>query len=90
MEQLLLESKGQGIPLPKDLKARLEGELGCDFSKVRIHTGANAVAMTQMLKAYAFTNGYDIYFNEGQYQPETEAGIKLLAHELSHVVQQKG
>ena len=90
LEQLLAESKGQGFPLPKELRANMEAEMNCDFSKVRIHTGEYATTMTQMLNAYAFTNGYDIYFNEGQYQPETDRGVELLAHELTHVIQQKG
>jgi hypothetical protein len=61
-----------------------------DFSDVRIHTDANAIQMNHELKARAFTVGNDIYFNRGQYQPSSERGLQLLAHELVHVRQQRG
>jgi hypothetical protein len=61
---------------------------GADFSKVNIHTGSDAVEMTTQLGAHAFTHGSDIYFNQGQYAPESTSGKHLLAHELTHTVQQ--
>ena len=76
------------MPLPEDIRAAMEAQFECDFTKVRIHTGEDAVRMTQILKAHAFTQGYDIYFNAGRYQPYTTIGQELLAHELTHVVQQ--
>ncbi len=88
VEELLARSKGQGIPLPEDVRAAMESQFKSDFSEVRIHTGEDAVTMTQLLKAHAFTQGCDIYFNEGKYQPFTAGGQELLAHELTHVVQQ--
>jgi hypothetical protein len=59
-----------------------------DFSDVTIHTGTDAVQMTRELKAQAFAQGKDIYFSEGKYSPETSSDKELLAHELTHVVQQ--
>ena len=67
----------------------MEGAFGTDFSNVNIHTNADAVQMNQELRAHAFAHGNDLYFNKGKYQPETSAGQHLLAHELTHVVQQR-
>ena len=78
------------MALPDDIRTEMEGKFNADFSKVRVHTGDKAVVMTNMLKAQAFTHGFDIYFNAGKYQPNTSLGKHLLAHELTHVVQQKG
>ena len=66
----------------------MEAGFGTDLSDVRIHTDSNAVNMTQQLGAQAFTNQNNIYFNEGRYNPATRAGQHLLAHELTHTVQQ--
>jgi hypothetical protein len=68
----------------------LSNALGADFSGVKVHTGQNAVEMNRSLNARAFTHGNDIYFNKGEYNPESSEGKRLLAHELTHVVQQKG
>lgn len=68
----------------------MEKQFEVDFSMVRIHADDIATQMTQMIEAHAFTHGYDIYFNEGRFEPHTKAGKELLAHELTHVVQQKG
>lgn len=66
----------------------METGFSADFSGVRIHQGADAVAMNRDLKAQAFTHGKDIFFNSGKYEPESTRGKMLLAHELTHVVQQ--
>ncbi|MCO6477075.1 MAG: DUF4157 domain-containing protein [Phaeodactylibacter sp.] len=84
------ESKGGGAPLPEATQGRMGRAFGADFSHVKVHTGSRAAAMSQGIQAKAFTHGSDIYFNEGQYQPETSSGSHLLAHELTHVVQQGG
>jgi hypothetical protein len=68
----------------------MEPRFGNDFSSVRIHTGSNAVQMNKELHAQAFTHGSDLYFNEGKYNPGSNSGKQLLAHELTHVVQQTG
>ncbi|MDO4726377.1 MAG: T6SS effector amidase Tae4 family protein [Porphyromonadaceae bacterium] len=83
-------SRGGGQPLPTDLRARMESGFGTDFSGVRLHTGSAAETMSSDLNAKAFTYGNDIYFNRGQYSPDTTAGQHLIAHELTHVVQQSG
>src|SRR5690606_17884854 len=86
-----LKSKaGKGKSLPKNMRAELGDSFGADFSRVNVHTDNDAVAMNQELGAQAFTYGQDIYFNQGKYDPSTKEGKRLLAHELTHVVQQKG
>lgn len=81
-------SRGGGNPMDKETRSFMESRFETDFSGVRIHTGTNAVQMSRQLNAHAFTTGNDIYFNEGKYAPNTSAGKHLLAHELTHTVQQ--
>lgn len=83
-------SRGSGQPMPNALLTQMESGFGQNFSAVRLHTGSNAVQMNRDLGAKAFTYGNDIYFNSGQYQPHSHQGLHLLAHELTHVVQQNG
>ena len=90
LESMIQETKGMGMALPNDILIEMEKEFKTDFSMVRIHIGDKAVKMTNMIQALAFTHGYDIYFNVGKYQPYSSTGKMLLAHELTHVVQQKG
>lgn len=82
-------TRGSGSSLDHQTKSFMESRFGNDFSSVNIHTGSDAVQMNRELNAQAFTTGTDIYFNEGKYQPHTDSGKHLLAHELTHVVQQK-
>jgi len=84
-----LSQQAGGSKLPKDVNAEMSGAMGYDFSDVNIHTGSDAVQMNQDLNAQAFTHGNDVYFNEGKYNPDSKEGKHLLAHELTHVVQQK-
>lgn len=81
-------ARGRGAPLPPALKASLEGRFGADFSGVRIHTDSVAVQVTKALRAHAVTRGPDIFFNAGRFAPETATGAHLLAHELTHTLQQ--
>ena len=81
---------GGGQPLAPGTKTAMEHSLGHDLSQVRLHTGSQAGAAAREVNANAFTRGQDIYFAEGRYQPGTADGAKLLAHELTHTVQQKG
>ena len=69
-------------------KSFMENRFGNDFSNVKIHTGDDAVQLSNALNAQAFTVGNDIYFNSNKYEPHTSAGKRLLAHELTHVMQQ--
>jgi LysM repeat protein len=67
----------------------MESRIGKDFHHVRVHTDIGAVDTSRQLRARAFTVGQNIYFNEGQYRPDSFEGRKLLAHELAHVMQQQ-
>ncbi len=81
---------GGGQPLPTGVSAYMGKSIGADFSDVRVHTDSRAALMSGRINAQAFTHGKDIYFNRGMYNPSAKAGIHLLAHELTHVVQQRG
>jgi hypothetical protein len=74
--------------LPESARAFFEPRFGHDFGQVRIHTGAKAAESAHSLGAYAYTLGHDIVFDQGRFAPGTGEGRKLLAHELTHVVQQ--
>lgn len=90
MESRLLQQQGGGQPMPSGLRSKMESSFGRDLSQVRLHTDSNAVSMSNSIHAMAFTHGNDIYFNRGQFSPETSAGQHLVAHELTHVVQGTG
>ena len=77
-----------GRPLEGNVGAQLGQAFGSDFGGVMVHTDARADALTRSLRASAFTVGRDIFFSRGAYAPATRTGRKLLAHELTHVVQQ--
>ncbi|HEX6911789.1 MAG TPA: DUF4157 domain-containing protein [Longimicrobium sp.] len=79
-----------GRPLDAGTRAFFEPRFGTDFGGVRAHTGPEAQALSQRFGARAFAYGRDIYFNRGEYDPESPGGRRLLAHELAHVVQQAG
>jgi hypothetical protein len=83
-------SSGSGKALEGQTKSFMENRFGQDFSDVRIHTNQDAAQSAQSINANAYTAGKDIVFDTGQYQPNTDAGKNLLAHELVHVVQQTG
>ncbi|MGQ9677141.1 MAG: eCIS core domain-containing protein [Chloroflexota bacterium] len=80
--------RGAGGVLPDSLRRRAEHALGADFSGVRIHTDDRSDTLCQALQAQAFTTGSDIFFGKSEFRPDTESGSRLLAHELTHVVQQ--
>ena len=88
IEQSLNTSKDQGSPLPDDTREFMGSRFGADFSGVRVHTDSNSVQLNQQLNSQAFTKGNDIYFNEGKYDPGSSRGKHLLAHELTHTIQQ--
>ncbi len=90
IEGQLASSKGGGEKLPAETQGFMESRFGTDFSNVRVHNDGKATEMNQNLQAQAFTHGQDIYFNQGKYNPGTSGGKELLAHELTHVVQQTG
>jgi Domain of unknown function (DUF4157) len=80
--------KGGGQPLSESTRNFFEPRFGVDFSKVRVHTGAQANIAAKSVNAKALTTGKDVVFGSGEYYPETVAGKGLLAHELTHVLQQ--
>jgi hypothetical protein len=77
-----------GRSLPASTRATFESRLGHDFGDVRVHTGSRADEAARAIDAQAFTLGTDVFFARGNYRPNTPGGRKLLAHELTHVVQQ--
>jgi len=86
--QQILQRKGSGQPLDTAVRVFMETRFGQDFSSVRLHTDAHAARTAQQLSAVAYTVGRDIFFGESQYQPHSQEGRRLLAHELTHVLQQ--
>ncbi|MCG8333545.1 MAG: DUF4157 domain-containing protein [Proteobacteria bacterium] len=79
---------GKGQPLPEKTRTEFEGKFGHSFENVRVHTGSESAGMAQSINAKAFTTGNNIVFGEDQYNTESNEGKKLLAHELTHTVQQ--
>lgn len=79
-----------GRPLDAHTRSLMEPRFGHDFSRVRVHTGGRAAESARAVNALAYTVGQQVVFGAGHYAPETVAGQKLLAHELAHVVQQRG
>ncbi len=86
--KLLQAEQGQGAALLADPGRQLARIFGADFRAVRIHTDGEAVRLAQSLHAQAFTRGNHIYFNTGRYDPSSTQGRRLLAHELTHTLQQ--
>lgn len=82
------KEQGGGRPLPTKTQAEMSSKMGADFSKVNIHTDYTAAQLSKEIGANAFTVGNDIYFNNGQYNQDSRHGKHLLAHELTHVIQQ--
>jgi hypothetical protein len=81
--------RGGGATLDDGAKKGMEQAMGQDFSDVRVHNDSDADSLSRSVQAKAFTTGQDIFFRSGEYQPGSTEGNKLLAHELTHVVQQK-
>ena len=88
LESTLNSSKGKGSEIDPSTRQEMESSMGASFKNVRIHTGSEATKMNKQLGAQAFTHGSDIYFNTGQYNTQSKEGKHLLAHELTHTVQQ--
>jgi flagellar motor protein MotB len=85
----ILSKKGSGRPLEPEVKEFMESRFGRDFSDTRIHTDSFATGTAQDLGAEAFTIGRDVFFGAGWYNPSSAKGKRLIAHELTHVVQQR-
>ena len=90
VERQISAGRSSGDPLPVRLRSELEPKFGTNFGNVRVHTGAQSDQLNRKLGAQAFTYSNHIYMADGKYSPGTGAGKHLLAHELTHVVQQTG
>lgn len=90
LAQRIRAASTSGRPIDTSARERLETSLEADLSAVKIHTDDEADQLSQALDARAFATGQDIFFREGQYQPETTKGLWLLAHEATHTIQQTG
>lgn len=90
VEDAIQRAKGGGRPLAEGLRTKMESGFGADFGAVRVHDDTRADKLNQSLNARAFTTGKDIFFKQGAYDPNSNEGQELVAHELTHVVQQTG
>lgn len=88
VQRQIENSKGGGSPLSPSTRSFMESRMGTDFGQVRIHNDSNAHKLSAKLNAHAFATGNNIFFNRGKYEPESQSGKRLLAHELTHTVQQ--
>ena len=89
-ERRMASASADGRPLPQAVRHDMERGFGQEFSHVRVHVGPLASAMCRDIRALAFTHRRNVYFNDGQFSPSSVEGRRLLAHELTHVVQQTG
>ncbi|MBW4505771.1 MAG: DUF4157 domain-containing protein [Scytonematopsis contorta HA4267-MV1] len=90
LENTIQSSRGSGQPLANSIRQPMEQAFGANFEGVRVHTGTQSDQMNQSIQAKAFTTGKDIFFRQGEYNPGNRGGQELIAHELTHVVQQNG
>jgi hypothetical protein len=90
VEQAIQQKRGGGEAMEGGVRRQMESSLGADFSGVRVHTDHQSDSLNRSLNARAFTTGQDIFFRQGAYEPASSSGRELIAHELTHVVQQGG
>ncbi|MBD1941127.1 DUF4157 domain-containing protein, partial [Coleofasciculus sp. FACHB-712] len=90
LEATIQQARGGGQPLAQSILEPMEQAFGADFSRVKIHTDAQSNQLNRSIQAKAFTTGQDIFFRAGAYEPGSRGGQELIAHELTHVVQQNG
>ena len=88
VESTIAGARGQGQGLDNATRGKMEGAFGTDFSSVRVHTDERADGLNRSLQSRAFATGQDIFFKRGEFNPGSRGGQELLAHELTHVVQQ--
>jgi hypothetical protein len=89
IENQINQAKGNGRPLPRSFRQKMEQTFAADFGRVNLHIGETADHLNRSLQARAFTTGQDIFFRRGEYDPASSEGQQLLAHELTHVLQQQ-
>jgi hypothetical protein len=90
LDSAINSARGGGQPLDAGLQRSMGQAMGADFSRVRVHTDAQSDQLNQSIQAKAFTTGQDVFFRQGAYEPGSRGGQELIAHELTHVVQQNG
>ena len=90
LESSIQSARGSGQSLDASLQTKMGEAMGADFSGVRVHTGSQSDQLNQSIQAKAFTTGQDVFFRQGEYNPTTQNGQELIAHELTHVMQQNG
>ncbi|WP_218081051.1 eCIS core domain-containing protein [Anthocerotibacter panamensis] len=90
LESAINSARGGGQPLAAGLQQAMGQAMGADFSGVKVHTDAQSDQLNQSIQARAFTTGQDVFFRQGEYDPGSRGGQELIAHELTHVVQQNG
>jgi len=88
LESAIQRAQFGGVPLTDDVRQPMERAFGADFGSVRVHDDREADRLNRSLQARAFTTGQDIFFQQGEYNPGRLAGQELLAHELTHTIQQ--
>jgi hypothetical protein len=89
LESSIQQSRGGGQPLADQVRRPMERAFGADFGGVRIHEDAHSDALNRSVQARAFTFGNDVFFRRGEYNPNSNGGLELIAHELTHVTQQR-
>ncbi|MBU0961508.1 MAG: DUF4157 domain-containing protein, partial [Proteobacteria bacterium] len=90
IEQSIAQAHGGGQEIDSKVRSQMESSFGVDFSNVRVHTDSESNMLNHALNSRAFTTGQNIFFKSGEYNPASSGGRELLAHELTHVVQQTG
>ncbi|WP_434686373.1 eCIS core domain-containing protein [Pseudanabaena minima] len=90
LESSIQSARGGGQSLDTDLQQSMGQAMGADFSGVKVHTDSHSDQLNQSIQAKAFTTGHDVFFRQGAYDPSSKSGQELIAHELTHVVQQNG
>ena len=90
IESSIKQERGKGRPMPDHVRGSMEQAFGADFSGVKVHTDTRADHLNRSIQARAFTTGQDVFFRQGEFALGSKRGQELLAHELTHVVQQNG
>lgn len=88
LESSIQNARGGGQSLDTGLQAKMGQAMGADFSRVKVHTDSQSDQLNKSIQAKAFTTGQDVFFRQGTYDPSSQGGQELIAHELTHVVQQ--
>ncbi|MFN6218404.1 MAG: DUF4157 domain-containing protein, partial [Aphanizomenon sp.] len=90
LEASINQARGGGQAMRDNIRKPMEEAFGADFGGVKVHTDSRSDQLNQSIQARAFTTGQDVFFRQGEYNPGSRGGQELLAHELTHVVQQSG